>query len=105
MTGVGLRESRDGGASWAPPRGILPVAVNGVAFHPYRQGSIVVAGVDYSVFTSADGGATWQRGGDLFPACRFCPLPSPLGFAFDPADPRHVLVAAAGQLFASRRRR
>ncbi|MBW8879306.1 MAG: hypothetical protein JF614_30580 [Acidobacteria bacterium] len=102
VTQAGLRVSHDGGASWAPPGGTLPGGVYSLAFHPYLQGSVVLAGESYSIFTSADGGETWQRGGDLFPGCDFCLVTFPPRFTFDPADPRHVFTVAAGQLLASR---
>ncbi len=100
-TQQGLRVSQDAGASWEPPRQDLPAAVSGVAFYPYLILDVVLVGQDSSVYTSGDGGTTWQRGGDLFPNCRFC-LAVPPRIAFDPQTPHHFFVVADGQLLESR---
>lgn len=88
----GIYRSLDGGNNWAS----LERAV-GAQFRTYivarrpRSANIFLAGTNAGLIQSLDGGATWRK--VLSPSTR--------SIAFDPFDPRRVLVATDQGIFLS----
>jgi photosystem II stability/assembly factor-like uncharacterized protein len=90
-----LFRSEDGGRSWrAADRGLAPLQVFGLAFHPTRA-AVVYAATDRGILESADAGATWRRvaGGVLRHGAS--------AVAVDPSRPQTVYAGTDGGLVES----
>lgn len=91
----GLRESRDGGATWASLGNLTEGDILSLAFHPTDAQQLVAGGLGSLFLVSADGGRSW--------AAPFNTQGTISGLAFETAAPHRLWAAMDGALAVSER--
>lgn len=100
---AGVYRSQDGGATWQRAGAGPDGAVNALAVHPHNAALLYAAtssGPDRNapaLWTSADGGQTWQPSPLGLPASPEGRIPDITALAADPRQPGIVYVGSAGQ--------
>jgi len=108
----GFYLSRDAGRSWTIHNdGLTDYFIQCIAVHP-TDSRILLLGSEGGIFRSTDGGLTWQRQSQGFPARQRYAYSAPIGaLAFDPTRPDTVYAGlgrprwgkgGVGQIYRSR---